>query len=81
MAIGDGYKTNFETLQKASDNGDLVLMECRERATGQVCVLVCALGREGEEVTFAPLARMIDGNPYELYDPPDPDNPEGFINN
>lgn len=73
MAIGEGYKTNFETLQKAVKNGDIAIMECKDKATGDTAILVCAVQRpqmRGGEITMVPLARMIDGNPYELYEPP-----------
>jgi hypothetical protein len=74
MAILEGYKKNFETLQKAADNGDLALMECTDRKTGQIVNVVCAVERHPEtpeeEYHMIPLAKMFDGNPYEELNPP-----------
>ena len=70
MMISEGYKANFETLKRAGNNGDLALMECTVKATGETAILLCAAYLEGEDYVFSPLARMEDGNPYERYDPP-----------
>jgi hypothetical protein len=72
-----GYKPNFVTLQMAYKNGDLCMLDAREKATGKTVALVCAVNREGEEFAFVPIAVMIGGNPYELYDPPSPDG--GYV--
>lgn len=74
MAIGKGYKKNFETMQKAMKNGDLAIIEVQEKATGKTRVAICAVGREGSEYVICPFALMFDGNPYEELNPP---NPEG----
>lgn len=73
MKISKGYKHNFETLQRAGENQDLCIMDARDRATGKSVVLVCAAQHGGDgSVEFMPLAVMIDGNPYHMYDPPNP---------
>ena len=78
MAIPEGYRTNFNTLLQAAETRDLALMECRRRSDGATVFLVCAVGEEETgEFVFSPFAQMIDGNPYELYDPPNPDG--GFV--
>lgn len=72
MAIPKGHKANFETLQRACENGDLALMECVDKNTGAPVITICAVSCEGEEgeFVFTPLARMFDGNPYEQLVPP-----------
>ena len=71
MAIAKGYVVNFETLKRACANGDLALVECTENATGQPAVLIGAVQREDNgDVSFTPLCRMFDGNPYKLFTPP-----------
>lgn len=70
-------KKNFETLRRASSAGHLALMEATERATGARRTLVCAVNIEKapdnkNRYQFIPLAVMVDGNPFELYDPPTP---------
>lgn len=69
--IEPGYKANFETLQRASENGDLALMECTDKVTGKPVMVICAVGRDDDgQYVFSPLAKMFDGNPYEEIDPP-----------
>ena len=73
MAISNVYEANFKTLKRAFKNGDVCLLECQDAATGKTVIAVCAISKVGEEYTFAPLAKMFDGNPYEELNPPDPD--------
>ena len=73
----DGYKANFDTLSRAFAHGDAALLECKDRATGKLVAVVCAVQRdENGIVTLVPFAKMIDGNPYEQLDPPDADKGE-----
>lgn len=71
MAIPDSYKDNFETLRRACMNKDLALLECQDKKTKEIVIVVCAIGQDGEESVITPLARMFDGNPYEEINPPD----------
>lgn len=68
----DGYKANFETLQRASGNNDLCLMECTDAKTGEKVAAICAAHFEKatQQIVFTPLARMLEGNPYESLVPP-----------
>jgi hypothetical protein len=72
------HKPNFETLQEAFANGDVALMECQVKATGQPMAVIVAVNRDGEDFSFVPVAMMFNGNPYELLNPPNPDG--GFHN-
>jgi hypothetical protein len=74
MALAVGHRANFTTLSEAFDNGDVALMECELRATGEVVAVICAANRlENDEIEFVPLAMFFNGDPYELLNPPSPD--------
>jgi len=67
--------SNFETLQQADDAGHLAVVESHRIADGQVVYLLCAIAPPAEDdddgtYNITPFAEMIDGNPYELYEPP-----------
>jgi hypothetical protein len=70
--ITEGYRANFETLQRAFANGDVALLECTDKQTRQPVMVVCAVGFDPatEEYAFTPFAKLFDGNPYEEVDPP-----------
>ena len=72
---------NFETLLRAAADGSLCLMECQRVDTGEAVAVVCAVNRrhnlvtgEVDEVAMVPFAIMLEGNPYAMLNPP---NPEG----
>lgn len=80
MANAD-KRQNFETLCRAIRNGDVVLLDCRHRTTGELISVVCATNQmDGGLLQFVPLARMLDANMGEFLfravcvDPPP--NPE-----
>lgn len=77
MAILEGYRKNFDTLLEAFKNGDVALLEARRVSDGAVVALVTAIGHEDGEYVMTPFAVMIEGNPYELFEPPNPDG--GFF--
>ncbi len=70
MALRPGDIANFETLKEAFDNGDLALVSSRRKADGAKVALVCAVSQDDGEYTMAPLAVMIEGDPYELFEDP-----------
>lgn len=68
------HAANFETLRRAFLSGDVALMECQVKATGESVAVICATQEaEGEDTNFVPFAAFFNGNPYELLSPPDPD--------
>lgn len=78
MAIAKGYKQNFETLRRACKNGDLALLETKDKSSGAIVYAVVACQHEDDgEITMVPLAKMFDGNPYDELSPPNPDG--GFF--
>jgi len=69
--ITDGYRHNFETLLKASRNDDLCLVSAIRAKDQAPVALVCAhFVDEGGMHQIVPIAQMIEGNPYELYEDP-----------
>ena len=50
------------------------------RADGQSPrYVICAVGRDNNDYVFTPFGHLADGNPYDAYLPPDPDNADGFV--
>ena len=73
MTILYGHKANFETLKRAMDNGDVALVDCRRKDTGEAVVALCAVNFDGRGYAMAPLALLFNDDPYEVLDPPAPD--------
>jgi hypothetical protein len=71
MAIPDYARTNFQTLLRAAEHGHLALMECTDVASGAPRYVICAVGWCDGEYIMTPFGHLADGNPYELYIPPD----------
>lgn len=71
--VVQGHAANFETLKSAFAHGDIALLECQLKATGEIVATIVALNRNDNEVEFAPFAIMLNGNPYELLNPPLPE--------
>ena len=65
-------KRNFETLQQAFEQGDVALVELQRVSDGKVVAGLVAVGRDGEEITMTPFATLVEGNPFELFRPPNP---------
>lgn len=77
MALLQGDKANFETLQQATLAGRICVVESRCAKTGEYRALICAASRDNGEISLVPLAQMITGNPYEDYvDPTEAELPE-----
>lgn len=69
--IGEADKDNFETIKEACGNGHLTLMEATRKSDGKMVALVCAVGRDDEDFIMTPLAVMVEGNPFEDFEPPE----------
>lgn len=72
MALRPGDRANYDTLLRAAENGDLALISTTRKSDGAKVALVCAMGYDSETKQFlpSPLAVMIEGNPFELFDDP-----------
>lgn len=75
MSIPTFAHTNFQTLLRAAGDGNLALMECLDATTGGPRYVICAVGRDKGDYVFTPFGHLAEGNPYDAYLPPDPDNP------
>ena len=71
MSIPDHARANFQTLLRAAGSGDLALMECADVATGEPRYVICAVGRDEGDFVFTPFGHLADGNPFEIYRPPE----------
>lgn len=68
------HAKNLETLNQAFKNDDVALLEYQLKATGEkVAVLVAVQPEEDGDISLVPFAVMLNGNPYEMLNPPDPD--------
>ncbi len=79
MTMPDHAKANFHTLLRAAADGNLTLMECLDSRTSEPRYVLCAIGHDGTDRVLTPFGHLADGNPYDAYFPPDPDNPQGFL--
>lgn len=66
-----GDLANFKTIQLAQNRGDLALVSAIRKADQKPVALVCAVSRmEDGSICPSPLAVMIEGNPFELFEDP-----------
>ena len=79
MAIPDYAQINFQALVRAAQGGNLALMECLDARMEEVRFVLCAVRRDSGDYVFTPFGHLADGNPYEAYLPPDPNDASGFI--
>lgn len=79
MPLAPGHKTNLNTIIRAAKAGHLAVLECKRRSDGAIVPLLVTVSWDGREYTMTPFAEMVQGNPFELYLPPDPNNKTGFI--
>lgn len=69
--LAKGHKANFETLSRAFANQDIALVSAIRKADQQPVALICAMQRNDDKtITTIPLAEMVNGNPFELYEDP-----------
>ena len=69
--IKKAEKKNFETMQRAMRNGDVCIMVCTRVDNNREKLVVCVVNRPPDgSIELAPMAEMLDGEPYEIYKPP-----------
>jgi hypothetical protein len=66
-------RTNFSTLARAFEHGHAALVEVQRISDGATVPAICAIGFTGGIYEITPFALLIEGNPFELFNPPDPD--------
>jgi hypothetical protein len=74
MAIPDAVKNNFHIMEQAVKNGDIALLERRNRADGESAYAICAVnfisqsGAESE-IELVPFGLMFSSDSYETLIP------------
>jgi hypothetical protein len=72
--IPEGDRANFSTLQTACRAGDLCLVSAIRKSDGKRVSLVCAMNtvNDGGQTFYcpAPLAVLVESNPFDLFDDP-----------
>ena len=64
---------NFNTLLQAAKNGDLALVSAIRKKDNSPVALICAINHNSpthSPITLTPIAELIQGNPYQLYQDP-----------
>lgn len=74
MTIVQKHAQNFDTLLRAFHSGDAALVQCQRKSDGANVAMVCSVSFDGEAYQITPFAEMVNGNPFELYDPPGADD-------
>lgn len=72
-AIEPHHKQNFEMLLRAAKNGDLALVDARDKETGETVRLIAAIQsptEPGGDYLIIPIAKMIEEDPFERFDGP-----------
>jgi hypothetical protein len=73
-------RANFDTLQRASRRGDVLLMECQQVATGEPAPVLCAVNPGTDNtLQLVPFAMLLTGNPYEQVSPPRGEGPGFYL--
>jgi len=70
VALTKSQKANFKTILRAFANGQVALMECTMKATGEQVAVICAVSQVREEFAVVPLAQLFTGNPCDVLEPP-----------
>ncbi len=70
-AIETNYQINFDTLIESARAGEVLLLDCQDKATGKPVRVICAVNKVGDTYDLVPLAKLFDGNPYSEVNPPD----------
>lgn len=82
MSISEIHQSVLHDIGLAARNGDLHLLQCKDKTTGDQITVLC-LGTPSDDGTtplntmFMPLARLFDGEPLDEVIPPHA--PEGNV--
>jgi len=73
-------KTNFDEVKRAMVWGDVCLVDLVRRDNGRHVAVICAYWEDDQDrYWFTPLAQMIEGNAFELFEKPDPNQMDGYF--
>jgi len=65
-------RTNFDTLIRAFEAGHVALVEIQRIADQKTAAALCAMNLSGSEFEITLFAVMVEGNPLDLFNPPNP---------
>lgn len=68
--LNEAYRANFATLLAAAKDEKLSLVSAIRKTDNKPVALICAMNYVQGMVEAVPLAVMIEGNPYEIFDDP-----------
>ncbi|HMS56822.1 MAG TPA: DUF6117 family protein [Fimbriimonadaceae bacterium] len=71
--LPDHDRKNFDTLSRACEGGRVALVEVQRASDHKQVSAICAVDFDGETYTLTPFAVLIEGNPFELFNPPLPE--------
>lgn len=60
----------FNAVQEAALDRRLCLAKCEDRLTGKKVYVICETIQEDGVITYNPLAKLFNGNPYNEVTPP-----------
>ena len=66
-------QTNFSILARVFGSGQVALVEVQRMADGAVIGAICTVGHNDGLFELTPFATMVEGNPFDLFNPPNPD--------
>lgn len=69
-ALSSADEANFETLRSAIMNAGAILISAVRSSDHAQVVLVCAINHVHDSIQPVPLAVMIEGDPYKLFEDP-----------
>ena len=70
MALTTSHKANFRTILRAFANGQVALLECTIKTTGEQVAVICAVSHVREEFAVVPLAQLFTSNPCDVLESP-----------
>lgn len=68
--IQDHHRERFRQILDAARRGDLGLFECTDAATGATVVTLSTIEMLENGMRLIPVARIVDGDPYQQFIPP-----------
>ncbi|TPL66599.1 DUF6117 family protein [Mesorhizobium sp. B2-4-1] len=69
--IPEHHRKNFDTLLRAAQDGQLALLECTDSKTGEPRYVLTVMSYQDDEYLMTPFGHLAEGNPFEIYDPPE----------
>lgn len=78
MKLSDTNTERFAILEGAFQVGQVALMDVQRKSDGKSVAVICTYVENGDGYQFVPVAEMIEGNPFDGYNPPNQGG-EGYV--